>query len=78
MKVSGALLVVFEGEARVTKFIDGIEQVVGRRGPGELFGEVPIVLGTPFLANLLAVSADTRHANRAARFSRGIGNPHRS
>ncbi|HEX8826866.1 MAG TPA: cyclic nucleotide-binding domain-containing protein, partial [Xanthobacteraceae bacterium] len=36
-----ALFVVLDGEAAVTKFIDGIEQVIGRRKPGELFGEVP-------------------------------------
>ena len=52
-----ALLVVLEGEASVTKSIDGIERVVGRRTAGELFGEVPIVLGSPFLANLRAVTA---------------------
>ncbi|HKE37145.1 MAG TPA: cyclic nucleotide-binding domain-containing protein, partial [Candidatus Baltobacteraceae bacterium] len=52
-----ALLVVLEGEASVTKSIDGIERVVGRRLPGEVFGEVPIVLGTSFLANLRAVKA---------------------
>ena len=52
-----ALLVVLEGEANVTKLIDGIERVVGRRTAGEIFGEVPIVLGSPFLANLRAVTA---------------------
>lgn len=52
-----ALLVVLDGEASVTKSIDGIERVVGRRTAGELFGEVPIVLGSPFLANLRAVTA---------------------
>ena len=51
-----ALLVVLDGEASVTKSIDGIERVVGRRKAGELFGEVPIVLGLPFLANLRAVT----------------------
>ena len=52
-----ALVVVIEGEADVTKFIDGIERTVGRRKPGEVFGEVPIVLGTAFLANLRAATA---------------------
>lgn len=51
-----ALFVVLEGEATVTKFIDAIEQVVGRRNPGQVFGEVPIVLGTPFLASLRAAT----------------------
>lgn len=51
-----ALFAVLEGEATVTKSIDGIEQVVGRRAKGELFGEVPITLGSPFLANLRAAT----------------------
>ncbi|HZZ00731.1 MAG TPA: FAD-dependent oxidoreductase [Candidatus Baltobacteraceae bacterium] len=51
-----ALFVVLEGEASVTKSIDGIERVIGRRMPGEVFGEVPIVLGTAFLANLRAAT----------------------
>ena len=53
---SRALFVLLEGEASVTKLIDGIERVVGRRMPGEIFGEVPIVLGTPLLANLRAAT----------------------
>jgi thioredoxin reductase (NADPH) len=53
---SRALYIVLEGEGQVTKFADGIERVVGRRMPGDLFGEVPIVLGTPFLANLRAAT----------------------
>ncbi len=52
-----ALLVVLEGEASVTKSIDGIERIVGHRTVGELFGEVPIVLGSPFMANLRAETA---------------------
>src|ERR1700735_4947857 len=48
------LSIVLEGEAEVTKAIDGVERVVGRRAPGELFGEVPLVLGTPFPAAMRA------------------------
>jgi thioredoxin reductase (NADPH) len=51
-----ALFVMLEGEADVTRSIDGIERVVGHRVPGQLFGEVPIVLGTPILANLRATT----------------------
>ncbi len=54
---SRALLVVLEGDAEVTKRIGDAERVVGRRLPGELFGEVPLVFGTPFLANLRAATA---------------------
>ena len=52
-----ALFVVLEGETTVTKYSDGIERVVGRRTAGEIFGEVPIVFGTPFLASLRAATA---------------------
>lgn len=52
-----ALIAVLEGEAKVTKSIDGIERAVGRRVAGEIFGEVQVVLGTSFLANLQAVTA---------------------
>jgi thioredoxin reductase (NADPH) len=52
-----ALFVVLDGEAEVTKVVGGSERVVGRRLPGDVFGEVPVVLGTPMLANLRATSA---------------------
>ena len=48
------LCAVLEGEAEVTKSIDGVERIVGRRVAGELFGEVPLVLGTPFPAGIRA------------------------
>src|SRR4051794_23466711 len=43
-----ALFAVLEGRIEAVKLVDGIADVVGSRGPGELFGEVPIVLGTVF------------------------------
>jgi thioredoxin reductase (NADPH) len=52
-----ALYVTVEGRLDATKFVDGIERVVGVRTPGDLFGEVPVVLNTPFLASLRAVEA---------------------
>ncbi|HEY5349698.1 MAG TPA: cyclic nucleotide-binding domain-containing protein, partial [Candidatus Lustribacter sp.] len=52
-----ALFIVLEGEFEVTKAIDGIERVVGRRMPGDVFGEVPLVLGTPFPAAMRAAGA---------------------
>ncbi len=51
-----ALFVVLEGEAEATKTVDGIERIVGRRKPGEFFGEVPLVLGTPFPASFRAAT----------------------
>jgi thioredoxin reductase (NADPH) len=49
-----ALYIVLEGACEVTKTIDGIERTIGARGPSALFGEVPVVLGTPFPASLRA------------------------
>jgi thioredoxin reductase (NADPH) len=51
---SRALFVTVEGRLEATKVIDGIERVVGFRNPGDLFGEIPIVLNTPFAASLRA------------------------
>ena len=51
---SGALVVAIEGRFEVTKVVEGAERVVGVRGPGEYFGEVPITLNTPFVASLRA------------------------
>jgi thioredoxin reductase (NADPH) len=50
----GALFAVLEGRIEATKLVDGIERVVGERGPGEIFGEVPITLGTVFPAGFRA------------------------
>jgi thioredoxin reductase (NADPH) len=43
-----ALFAVLEGRIEAVKRVDGVERVVGQRRPGELFGEVPIALGTVF------------------------------
>jgi thioredoxin reductase (NADPH) len=43
-----ALFAVLEGRIEVVKAVDGGERVVGERMPGDVFGEVPIVLGTVF------------------------------
>jgi thioredoxin reductase (NADPH) len=43
-----ALLAVLEGRIEPTRLVDGIERVLGERLPGDVFGEVPIVLGTVF------------------------------
>ena len=49
-----ALFAVLEGRIEATKLVDGIERVVGERRPGEIFGEVPITLGTVFPAGFRA------------------------
>ena len=43
-----ALFAVLEGRVEPVKLVDGIGRVVGERRPGDIFGEVPIVLGTVF------------------------------
>ncbi len=43
-----ALFAVLEGRIEPIKLVDGIERVVGERRPGDIFGEVPIALGTVF------------------------------
>jgi thioredoxin reductase (NADPH) len=50
-----ALFAVLEGRIEAVKLVDGIERVVGTRQPGEVFGEVPITLGTLFPVGFRAV-----------------------
>jgi thioredoxin reductase (NADPH) len=52
-----ALFAVLEGRIEAVKLVDGIERVVGERHPGELFGEVPIALGTVFPVGFRAADA---------------------
>jgi len=49
------LAVVVEGTTELTKVVNGVERVIGVRGPGELGGEVPMTLGTPLPASMRAV-----------------------
>jgi thioredoxin reductase (NADPH) len=41
-----ALFVIVEGLIELTKEVNGVERVVGKRHPGQVFGEVPIMLST--------------------------------
>jgi thioredoxin reductase (NADPH) len=43
-----ALFGLIDGSIEVVQMVDGIERIVGRRDPGDIFGEVPITLGTVF------------------------------
>jgi thioredoxin reductase (NADPH) len=43
-----ALFALLEGRIEAVKLVDGIGRVVGERAPGDIFGEVPIALGTVF------------------------------
>ena len=48
------LFFLLEGLVEVTKVVDGAERVVGVRKAGEVFGEVPVILDTPFLVSFRA------------------------
>jgi thioredoxin reductase (NADPH) len=69
-----ALYAVLEGRLETIGVVDGIARVVGGRAAGELVGEVPIALGTPFPlgfraaepTRLLRLSAQDYHALVAA------------
>jgi thioredoxin reductase (NADPH) len=43
-----ALFAVLGGRIEAVRLSDGIARVVGSRGPGDIFGEVPITLGSAF------------------------------
>ena len=52
-----ALFAVLEGRIDAVKTVDGVDRVVGERLPGDVFGEVPIVLGTVFPVGFRAAVA---------------------
>ena len=43
-----ALFAVIDGKIEAVQTTDGVERVAGVRNPGDIFGEVPITLGTVF------------------------------
>ena len=43
-----ALFALLEGRIEAVQLLDGVERLVGERRPGDIFGEVPITLGTVF------------------------------
>jgi thioredoxin reductase (NADPH) len=50
-----SLAIVVEGKTELTKLVNGVEQVIGVRLPGEVGGEIPMTLGTPLPASMRAV-----------------------
>lgn len=50
-----SLAIVFGGKAELTKLVNGVEEVIGERLPGEVGGEIPMTLGTPLPASMRAV-----------------------
>jgi thioredoxin reductase (NADPH) len=63
-----ALYVVLSGHIEVTKGIDGIERVIGKRVPGQVFGEIPIIFGVPFQGNYRATIPSRVARIEAAQF----------
>src|SRR3970282_2576099 len=49
-----ALFAVLAGKMEVVKLIDGVERTLGWRVPGNIFGELPIALGTPLYGSYRA------------------------
>ena len=47
-----ALFVVVDGRVDLTKEVNGVERVIGPRGPGEIYGEVPVMLSMNMPAEL--------------------------
>ena len=52
-----ALFALLEGRIEAIKLVDGLERAVGERRPGDVFGEVPITLGTAFPVGFRAAEA---------------------
>src|SRR5215831_7772813 len=52
-----ALFLVLAGKIEVTKRFDGVERTIGWRAPGQIYGEVPIALGGPFIGGYRAAQA---------------------
>jgi thioredoxin reductase (NADPH) len=69
-----ALFGLLAGRIEAVQAVDGIERVVGRRQPGDVFGEVPITLGTVFpvgfraaeLSRVVRIEQQDYHAVAAA------------
>lgn len=63
-----ALFAVLSGKVEVRKTIDGLERTIGWRVPGQIFGEVPIVFGTPFQGSFRAAEPSRVMRLEAADF----------
>ena len=73
-----ALFAVLEGRIEAVKHVDGVERVVGERLPGDVFGEVPIVLGTVFPVGFRAAVRSRVLRIEPQRLPRGRGRRSRS
>lgn len=48
------LFAVIAGKIEVVKAMDGVERTLGFRNTGQIFGEIPIAIGTPFFGSYRA------------------------
>ena len=60
-----AIFALLEGRIEAVKASDGIDRVVGERLPGDIFGEVSMVLGTVFPVGFRAAEAVAGASDRA-------------
>ena len=51
-----ALFVVVDGEVQLSKLVGGIDTPIGRRKPGTVYGEVPMIFGTQMQATARAIA----------------------
>jgi len=65
----GAFFVLLDGCIEITKFVGGEHRVLAERGPNDFFGEVPLLLGAPFLASFRANEASRVLRLNAADFA---------
>ena len=49
-----ALFAIVEGKTELTKVVNGVERVIAVRLPGQLVGEIPMVIGSPLPASCRA------------------------
>jgi thioredoxin reductase (NADPH) len=63
---------LLEGKVEVVKEFDGVARVLTTYGPGDYFGEVPLLLGAPAVASLRALEPSRVCAFEAADFRRLI------
>jgi len=52
---NGAFFVLLSGSVEITKAVAGRQKRLALRGPGDYFGEVPLLLASPFLASIRAL-----------------------
>ncbi len=67
-----SFFVLLEGKVEVLKEANGVARVLTTYGPGDYFGEVPLLLGAPAVASLRALKPSRVCAFEAADFRRLI------